>query len=75
MLVEVVADKGKPVVIRFSDGSAEELPDCMDITDALAKLTEFVDRGKCQHSTIVLLLADVSELICYHMTFDRTGEQ
>ncbi len=42
MLVEVVADKGRPVVIRFSDGTARELPDCMDITDALAKLTEFV---------------------------------
>lgn len=47
MLVEVVADKGRPVVIRFSDGSAKELPDCMDITDALAKLTEFVDHGTC----------------------------
>ncbi|DBA79023.1 TPA: PFAM ATPase associated with various cellular activities (AAA) [Trebouxia sp. C0004] len=45
MHVEVVADKGRPVVIRFSDGSAMELPDCMHITDALAKLTESVDHG------------------------------
>ena len=61
MLVEVVADKGRPVVIMFSDGSAEELPDCMDITDALAKLTESVDHGECQHSMVVTILADVSE--------------
>ena len=57
MLVEVVADKGRPVVIRFSDHTARELPDCMDIADALAKLTEFVDHGKGHHSTVVSLLA------------------
>ena len=61
MLVEVVADKGRPVVIRFSDGTAKQLPDCMDITDAVAKLTESVDHGTCQHSMIVTLLADISE--------------
>ncbi len=61
MLVEVVADKGRPVVIRFSDGSARELPYCMDITDALAKLTESVDHGICQNSMVVTLLADFSE--------------
>ncbi|DBA96941.1 hypothetical protein WJX77_002788 [Trebouxia sp. C0004] len=36
MLVEVVGDKGRPVFIRFSDNSAEELPVCIDIPDALA---------------------------------------
>jgi len=46
MLVEVVGDKGKPVVIRFSDSSAEELPVCIDIPDALAKLVASADCGE-----------------------------
>ncbi len=46
MLVEVVGDKGRPVVIRFSDNSAEELPFCIDIPDALAKLVASADCGE-----------------------------
>ncbi len=46
MLVEVVGDKGRPMVIRFSDNSAEELPVCIDIPDALAKLVASADCGE-----------------------------
>ena len=46
MLVEVVRDKGRPMVLRFSDSSAEELPVCIDIPDALAKLVASADCGE-----------------------------
>jgi hypothetical protein len=38
MLSAVIADKGRPVVIRFGNGSAETLPVNADITEFLQKL-------------------------------------
>lgn len=46
MLVEVGGRQGRPVVTRFSDSSAEEMPVCMDIPDALAKLVASADCGE-----------------------------
>ncbi len=45
-LLRWVGDKGRPVVTRFSDSSAEEMPVCMDIPDALAKLVASADCGE-----------------------------
>ena len=44
-LVEVVADKGKPVVVRFSDESTEQLGVCMDMAQAVSKLREAAGCG------------------------------
>ena len=50
MLIELVADKGRPLVIRFSDGSVEELRVCVDMTEAVAKLHCGVMSNGDQHS-------------------------
>ena len=44
-LIELVADKNKPLVSRFNDDSAEELPVHMDIAQAVNKLREAADCG------------------------------
>ncbi|DBA81224.1 TPA: hypothetical protein ACH3X2_007037 [Trebouxia sp. C0005] len=67
MLVEVVGDQGRPMVIRFSDGSAEELPVCIDIPDALTKPVASAGCGEnyltlLQHSVKVVINAPVAML-------------
>jgi len=34
----VISDKGRPVVLRFNDGTADELPVNTDIAEAIQKL-------------------------------------
>lgn len=45
-LVEVAADQGKPVVLRFNDDSTEQLGVCMDMGQAVSKLREAAGCGK-----------------------------
>ena len=45
-LVEIVADKSRPLVLRFSDNTAEQLPLFIDLDAALAKLRIAADCGK-----------------------------
>ena len=44
-LVEIVADKGRQLVLRFSDDTAEQLPVCMDISEAVDKLKASANCG------------------------------
>lgn len=48
MLNEIVADKQRQVVLRFSNQEVVQLPLCMDIPDAVHKLAALTDAGKCQ---------------------------
>ena len=50
-LVEISADKGKPVVLRFSDDTTEQLLVCMDLVQAVSKLREAANCGMTHLNT------------------------
>ena len=46
MLNEIVADKQRGVMLRFSNGDMVQLPICMDIPAAVNKLAHLASTGK-----------------------------
>ena len=38
MLVEVIADQGRPSIVSLKDDTGQEQPICMDMKDAVAQL-------------------------------------
>ncbi len=60
MLSAVIADKGRPVVIRFGNGSTEKLPVNVDITEFLQKLAA-VSSGR--HTTDVYVCLNHSNAL------------
>ena len=46
MLNEIVADKQRGVVLRFSDGQVARLPLCMDISPTVTKLAHLASSGE-----------------------------
>ena len=44
-LLEIIAGKNKPVLLRFSDDSVQQLPVYMDIVEAVDKLREAAGCG------------------------------
>ena len=55
-LVEIVAMKGEPLCLIYSDDSAEQLPVCVDIALAVGKLREAADCGMASSNTIASAL-------------------
>ena len=73
LLTEVIADKGRPVVIRFSDRSVHHLPISMDITDAVQKLAALDPGMSCEQTPFTPLQHCSGSSLCAWCHWSSAG--